>query len=279
MTKEELFSIWSPAGGLWSPWVKPVLFAHFDEQQCASIPTTPVSESLALAGWRPADAQWISQDGRTALVVDLPGEQSVEVGLALAGSGYRPVPLFNACPPPWGWLPPPVPPLSPQLIIPEQRRHAAVVDVWPILVALWRGAELIRDVPLPNDAPPAFLLDANRRGSGPRFGGDYDNRSVSFPTDFPSANFLLAQGIGQAVLIQRGEPQPQADLAHTLRRWQDAGIQVLLKLLDVEGPPASCVIERPSRFGAAWYRFLESLGFRRHVLGGFGGLVPEAGSG
>ena len=30
MTREELFDAWAPAGGPWSDWAKPVLFAHVE---------------------------------------------------------------------------------------------------------------------------------------------------------------------------------------------------------------------------------------------------------
>ena len=35
--------------------------------------------------------------GKFVLIADLPGEDAVHLGLALASRGYRPVPLFNAC--------------------------------------------------------------------------------------------------------------------------------------------------------------------------------------
>ena len=63
---------------------------------------------------------------RSALVIDFPGPQSVFAGLAMAERGYRPVPLYNACPPP-----PDYPPQSRQ----------AVVDMDSILAALVRGAD------------------------------------------------------------------------------------------------------------------------------------------
>jgi hypothetical protein len=156
----------------------------------------------------------------------------------------------------------------------------ALVDVTSILAALGNSTSLLEHAALSLDSPPAFLLDVNRRGEGFRPSpGRFDNRSVSFTTDFPSATFLLSHGIRQVVLVQGTADQPQADLAHTLRRWQDAGISIALKRLDAGSGPGIIVIEKPSGFRLLWQRVLALIGFRRHGLGGFGGIVPQPSSG
>ena len=73
--------------------------------------------------------------------------------------------------------------------------------------------------------------------------------------------------------------QPQPDLAHTLRRWQDGGIVIELKALDASGPPVPIEVRKPFGFGFLWHRALRMLGLRRHRLGGFGGFVPEPSAG
>jgi len=123
-------------------------------------------------------------------------------------------------------------------------------------------------------------LDANRRGEGISvMPGRFDNRSVSFTTDFPSALFLINHGIHRALLVQRAGYQPQADLAHTLRRWQEGGIQLEMKMLDLPAPPQPLDVHKPSAFGLVWQRALAMIGLRRHGLGGFGGFVPQPSSG
>ena len=48
--KEEIHGIWTPGQGLWTPWVKPVLFAFMDRRfKVAS--AEPISLEL---GWVPA---------------------------------------------------------------------------------------------------------------------------------------------------------------------------------------------------------------------------------
>src|SRR6185503_10656841 len=168
MTKEEIFDIWAPPGARWSPWVKPVLFASMDRPPGAFSPAPPEWE----IDWAPRPEE------KVALVIDLRGADSVCAGLTLANRGYRPIPLFNAMPSPGsfgilGGVP-------------------ALIDVAPISTALWLGAEQLAQLDLLPEAPPAFLLDANRRGEGLLAApGHFDNRSISFVTDFPSANFLL----------------------------------------------------------------------------------------
>ena len=108
---------------------------------------------------------------------------------------------------------------------------------------------------------------------------EFDNRSVCFTTDFPSANFLAAQRIGRVVLVQRSGEQPQLDLAHVLRRWQQAGITILLKRLDLPGPPVPCEIGRPSWFGAMFQRALSMVGLHYGEAGGFGAWVTASSAG
>ncbi len=102
-----------------------------------------------------------------------------------------------------------------------------------------------------------------------------DNRSVSFTTDFPSARTLLASGIRRGLLVQLAADQPQPDLAHTLRAWQEAGIALALCRLDASGEPVPLTVDKPRRFGALCYRASLLFRMRRYPLGGFGGVVPE----
>jgi hypothetical protein len=213
------------------------------------------------------DASWIPPAGdNPALVLDLPGPDGVWTGVAAAARGYRPVPLYNAVPGPTTgvWI----------------GAFASLVDVGPILSALCHVTPDLQRAALAPEAPPAFLLDANRRGEGGFVApGRFDNRSISFTTDFPSATFLAAHGIRRAVLIQSTGDQPQPDLAHTLRRWQDGGIVLELKRLDASEAPVPIAVRKPFGFGFLWHRALRMLGLRRHRLGGFGGFVPEPSAG
>ena len=260
MTREMIFDVWAPHGSRWSPWVKPVLFSFVGDVQVS------LASDAHESTW---DLTWLPPaDGSSILVFDLPGEEAVSGCLRVFTRGYRPVPVYNAIP--WD-------PGSDESL---DMRPPSVVDILPIVQALRRATPHLATANLDNVAPAVFLLDANRRvGSRTADPGCFDNRSVSFPTDFPSANFLLANGVRNVVVVQRISDQPQGDLAHTLRAWQEAGLKIQLKLLEKVGPPEPMDVPRPSWFGRCFYQALEMIGFRRSVLGGFGGVLPEASSG
>ncbi len=246
MTNEECFNAWAPEEGLWSRWAKPVLFA----QRLDGL-------SLGLRPWPdPHDYLWLSQaTGRTAIVVDLPGIESVETGIAMARRSYRPVPLYNTSVGP-----------------------SALVDVAHLAQALISGAMAMRDVTLRPDAPPAFLIDADRmRPAVPSNPGSYDNRWVVFPQDFPSGTFLRSRGIDEVIVLHdRGGVQE--DLAHVLLRWQDAGIRIRA-LAPGDTSPQPFTVKKPSWFRRVWYRAIVLAGLRRNNAGGFGGVIPKAGGG
>ena len=244
MTNEELFDIWAPADVVWSAWVKPVLFA----QQI--MPRTGMSSPDE---WRNVDAAWAPEPhDNAALVVDLPGRQSLLAGLALAARGYRPVPLYNAC-----------------------CSHSAVVPMEPILDLIARAAPYLAGLFLPDDAPPAFLLDADRlRGTATPRPGLFDNRWLVFPQDFPSANFLRSHAVESVLLVQAQPDQPQSDLAHVLLRWQQAGLPLRVVTPVPGAAPQPLSVRRPRLFRWMWHRALASLGLRRNSAGGFGAVVP-----
>lgn len=249
MTKEEMFDIWAPPSSRWSLWAKAVLFSQMEG--VAAVPAPAGVDAAWVAGFRVGHA----------IVADLPAEQGVAFGLAAAAAGFRPVPLYNACP-----APPSV---------------AALVEVRPILAALAAGAETLRALHLPDDAPPVFLLDSQRNNPvAPPLPGAFDNRSISLPTDFPSAEFLRFHGIQGALLVQQESREPRADLAHTLLRWQEAGVAIHAVALNEPPPrPTLIAVRRPSHFRTLFYNALAKLGFVAHPLGGFGGKLPMPSSG
>jgi hypothetical protein len=259
LTREQAFELWAPISSPWWAWAKPVLFAHLPEVLLTTHAASP-DPTLDVAPWAP------NADGATVVVVDLPGAQSVRAGEGLVRAGFRPVPLFNAVPGPRN----------------DSRGGPAdgprtVVDVHSIVDAIRDASpRMVEAIQLlPNGAPPAFLLDANRRlGTEPR-PGDFDNRSVSLPTDFPSATALLARGVSRALLVMGDGPAN--DLAHTLLRWQLAGIEMHACSIDADfraSTPHPITVARPSWFGALWHNALSVLRLRRSPMGGFGGTLP-----
>lgn len=270
MNPETVFQTWVPAEGVWSLWARPILFAQMqqrDYRRHASTPfKDPDDEALQHAiipegtpaprtdAWRNIDVSWASQAGEGVLfVVDLSGAESAWMGLALAGAGYRPVPLYNAC-----------------------CGANEVIDQGPIMVALLVGTAYLASLPLPDDAPPVFLLDANRmKPNRPLLPLAFDNRWKVFPQDFPSAAFLVTKGITRAMLVLRNERQPAEDLAHILRRWQEAGIGIEVKNVADDLAPMPIRVDQPPWYRSVWQRVQALIGLRRSWWGGFGSEIPE----
>lgn len=252
MTSAELYKLWAPDNSVWSRWAKPVLFAE------STVDNLP---SSLPPGWRFVNASWApAKDNGTAVILDLPGLESVRVGMALAQKGFRPVPLFNGAP-------------GPSL------GNFPLVDVYPIIRTMHSVAGDLAQMQLPPNAPPVFLVDYNRFHGGDSPGpGRFDNRWWVFPQDFPSANFLLSQNIRSLLLVQEIAANPQRDLAHILLRYQEAGLQILSCGQEEESQPAPIQVQTPSNFRTLWYRAMVLAGLRRNSAGGFGAIVPEPGS-
>jgi hypothetical protein len=252
MNPIELYKLWAPDNAVWSKWAKPVLFTGAN----ASVP------GIQWGPWRERNVDWAPPaESRHAIILDLPEADSVWWGMALALRGYRPVPLYNGT-----------------------SGHSAVISVGNIIGALQNVAPELQSLQIPENAPPVLLLDANRSGGSSIVSpGRFDNRWAVFPQDFPSANFMLSQGIRSVILGQSpsttgqlfSKDQPARDLAHVLRRWQEAGLQILG--CDVRNGTQTTPMDvaKPGSFRAIWYRAMVIAGFRRNSTGGFGAVVPE----
>ena len=256
MDGSQLFEAWAPEESVWSRWAKPALFAGGLQILEPQQQQQPISPAMPVHSTEPPPAAYDQGqlDVWTAFLVDMPGERSVEIGMALARTGYRPVPLFNTA-----------------------YHQFAIVPVYPILKRLRDNAAELQGLAIPSDAPPAFLLDAKRLEPGtPPQPGKFDNRWAVFPQDFPSANFLLSQNIRRVVLLQEDRLQgtPRMDLAHVLLRWQQAGVEVYAQDPDGNMSPRQIQVEKPSAFRSLFYRALTLAGLRRSSAGGFGSVIP-----
>src|SRR5262245_44061734 len=265
MDREAIYDAWAPPRGAWSLWVKPVLFGHMPERSDAKAEyPTPlqwawdvfgeVTESL------PAEIEKLLQDvpvdwapaasENVMIVLDLPEDKSIRFGLALAGRGYRPVPLFNGCAGP-----------------------SELIDQRPILRGLRIGAAYLAGLKLPDNAPPVFLLD-DRRQSLPRplRAGMLDNRWRVFAEDFPSVQVLRERKISRGVLIQ-----PHEDLGEILRMWQQGGIELEVRYLSALNTRHPLVVPRIPWYRRWWHRFLSRFGVgpEYRPRDGFGYIVRE----
>lgn len=269
MNREQIYDVWCPPSARWSPWVKPVLFS-FMSTWPGVLRVTADTEVLPPAAEVPPawDVTGLPQARENvALVLDLPGGEAVRLGMTLVPAGFRPVPLYNALP--WdedtGFL--------------LTNVHHPAVNMIDVVQALRTATPTLALAHLPDDPPPVFMLDSNRRRAWAPLPGSFDNRSICFPTDFPSANFLLAAGIGRVLIVLRDRDEPEPDLAHTLRQWQDGGVRLELKRLDLPSEPHPFEMTKPKWYRSLFYRAGQLLHFQKATLGGFGGVLPEPSSG
>lgn len=253
MKRNEAWLTWAPAGARWSAWVKPVVFSFLPD---------PLPEHVAneVPAWTVA----LSSD--TALVVELPGAAAVVAGIQLALCGYRPVPMFNACPFEWDGSDY------------DERFAPALVDVRSILRAVERYTSPLQSIQLDASAPPAFLLDANR-SEGPLFPGApmFDNRSIVRESDLPPGHALIEGGIRQVVLVRNGE-KISRDLHPVLLAWQSSGLRLQAQRYGEAWAPQELTVRKRSIFRRFWDWAWRSLSFQTNSMGWFGKTIhPSAG--
>jgi hypothetical protein len=261
MIGKELFETWAPRNSTWSQWVSPALFAQIE---CADVG--------AEAGVDARAPIWHEHKARPhrAVVIDLPGADSIRLALVLAERGYRPVPVINASPGPMG--------LQLNFLPPANVSHQPIVvlDMSSLVREICIGTAFLQKLTFAPDAPPVFVLDALRlRGTNPIRDDVFDNRWMVFPQDFPSARFLADKKIQRLTLVQTEKAHPLEDLSHVLLRRQEAGIEIFARASGDTGAPSRITVSKPSRFRNSWYRALATVGLRRSSVGGFGSFIPE----
>ncbi len=257
MNREEALAVWAPEDSPWSPWVNTVLFSFIP----AEIPDVPPSLGGA---WK------VPLTNGVALMIESSGAGGVELGVSLAHSGYRPIPLYNACPHPINTDAPDEASRARHGTATTPAGVPSVIDVVPILRALERGTGTLKSIPLPPLAPPAFLLDANRRRSELSPGaGWFDNRSIIRESDLPSAAFLKARGIDRIVLLQ-AKRELQSDLRVVLLSWQKDGVALFRQAPATPWNPHGFTLSKPSRLKNFWDKLALQFGYRVNRAGSFG---------
>ncbi len=196
MTVKEIYKIWAPYGKKWVDWVRPVPFVQMNfylKQYNHSefvMPTVPYIDENTT---------------NTAIIVDLPGMESVKEGLALAKKGFRPIPIFNGTA--------------------EQQGSRATVDNQSAGIALALGAPILAGIEIKEDAYPAFLTDRNRLQRFKMNVSVFDNSWDVYPQDLPSADYLLANGIQKVIVVGQNIAR---DLKKILYDYQKKGIGIYL---------------------------------------------------
>lgn len=196
MTVKEIYKIWAPFGKKWVDWVRPVPFVEMNyytkmyNYSSFMIPTVNYTDGT-------------SKD--TAFLVDLPGMESVQEGLALAGLGFRPIPIFNGTS--------------------EQNGARATTDNQSVSQALALGAEKLKEMEIKGDAMPAFLTDRNRLHRYKANVAVFDNSWDVYHQDLPSAEYLWDNGVRKLVVVSESVAK---DLKKILYVYQKKNIEIYL---------------------------------------------------
>ncbi len=197
MTSKEVYRIWAPANAKWTDWVRPVPFVAINynlkmyETSNFSIPEIEGVENFL---------------ENAAIIVDMPGLESIKDGLALAKLNFIPIPVYNGTT--------------------EQDGVLATTDNRSIVYGLLKGATVLKNIQIKKDAMPAFLLDTNRMNSFKMEAAVFDNSWDIYDQDLPSSDYLLNNGVEKILVISS---TIQRDLKKILYKYQKKGIKVFLK--------------------------------------------------
>ena len=194
MTNKEIYKIWAPDKKRWVDWVRPVPFINIDDS----------SSRKEFIDYRIPSINYLKEVlNDTALIIDIPGIDSIKEGIALARLGYRPIPIFNGTDPPIGTI---------------STTNNQIIK--PLLI--W-GAFELKNIKLKNDAPPVFLLDQNRLNRYKINNGIFDNSWDIYDGDLPSPKYLLENGINKIIVRSNFLAK---DLRKILYKWQKNNIKI-----------------------------------------------------
>ena len=195
MRGKEIYKIYAPNGAKWIDWVRPVSFVAIDTYNRKPI-----------VDWLDRKAMFLKKYQQdTAIFIDLPGKESIELGIGLAHMGYRPIPVFNGTD--------------------EQQGSQATTNTYLIESCLINGSQKLKNIKLKNDANPVFLLDSYRTNRYRAKESIFDNSWDLYKQDIPSAEYFKQNGINKIIVV--GEVI-QPDLKKIFLKFQEKGIEIYI---------------------------------------------------
>ena len=195
MRGKEIYKIYAPNGAKWIDWVRPVPFVAIDTYNRKPIANFLDRKAMFLKKYQ--------QD--TAIFIDLPGKESIELGIGLAHMGYRPIPVFNGTD--------------------EQQGSQATTNTYLIESYLINGSQKLKNIELKNDANPTFLLDSHRTNRYRAKESIFDNSWDLYKQDIPSAEYFKQNGITKIIVV--GETI-QRDLKKIFLKFQEKEIDIYI---------------------------------------------------
>ena len=193
MRGKEIYKIYAPTGAKWIDWVRPVPFVAIDTYN-----RNPI------VGWMDRKAMFLKKYQQdTAMFIDLPGKESIELSIDLAYMGYRPIPIFNGTD--------------------EQPGSQATINTYLVESCLINGSEKLKNIKLKNSTNPVFLLDSQRTNRYRAKESIFDNSWDIYKQDVPSAEYFKQNGITKIIVV--GETI-QPDLKKIFLEFQEKGIDI-----------------------------------------------------
>lgn len=211
MTNKEIFKIWSNTLNKWTRWIRPVPFVNIDKLKTNydyydfTIPSIKYLEKDAEINEDKCKTNNKSNYKDTAIIVDLPGLDSIKEGIALARFGFIPIPIYNGTN--------------------ETEGSIGTVDSHIIEYGLKKGATFLKDIEIENNATPAFLLDSNRMNRHKMNASVFDNSWDLYPQDVPSAKFFIENNITKIIIVTN---KIEKDLRKIFYKYQKEGIQFFI---------------------------------------------------
>lgn len=194
----------------WMPYFVPTLIQSLQYDSLRNQLTPIYTPDMAEAYGR---GQAIARDflqnaqnpGETALIVDLPGRDSIAFGAGLADAA-RLIPTFDNYPHPLG-------------VTKSHETLAAMLT--------YAGEVEVKQATLPENAPPAFLLDSNRLADYKDENAQFDNRYLA---KLPSAEKLRERGIKSIFYLtpDRTRTVELDDLNEDFVEYKQSGLNVAM---------------------------------------------------
>ncbi|MBI1748739.1 MAG: hypothetical protein HYR55_19455 [Acidobacteria bacterium] len=205
----KLLEAWSPVpDSPWTPFAKPTLFSALDEIGSKVQPIyTPAAQAAEVQARNFARHERVPNN--TMLIVDLPGEETVVWGVALAREcKLQPVATFNNWPHQRGIL-------KAERVLGALLYYAAEMD------------KLKKAGALSSAARPVLMMDSNRLGLAKTVKDtDFDNRYYLLESDLPSSAQLKSAGIEHILYVGSNQDvqEEQDDLNPYFKALHDSGI-------------------------------------------------------
>lgn len=220
----------------WEPYSVSTLFDVFNNPRGAGLaqvisPMHSVAMDVAEHAAEAVAALFSTEDTeRTALVLDLPGSESV-AGAAGAAGVFAPVFLFDNWPHPLG-------------VVPSHETLAAAIYYRPLLLQKRNERDL--------SAPPAFILDSRRLSPYRDESDRFDNRYLA---RLPTAENLGQLGIKRILYVTAtAQAHEQDDLNDDFVAFKNKGIDIKMVALS-DFAPASEQVLRDSQLPMTEHRY------------------------